>query len=454
MPTGRIGRTVPLAGHAGHAMSGLLGEAGREHVVVDGRDRLGGGWQDRWDEFTLVTPNWTTSFPGWAYDGTDPDGPMGRDEITARVARYADVVGASVALGTEVERLTPLGDGGFRATTSRGRLTARQVVVATGSYHAPRIPPLAEHVSDRVVQLHSHDYRNEAGLPAGAVLIVGSGQTGLHLAEEALRHRTLGVRRRRVRRPDASSLSRARHLHLARGAHAPRRHPWRDRPQPRTRRQLLRRALSRDDRHLHRARRHRRSARRSDRGRRPAAGPDRAGHRPRGRRQRAGRRAAAPRARLPWATADFPGPSSATASTPTPWSRPWREAGSRRRTGARRPRPPRCEPSAPGCPSRRTPPRRCSTPRTGTTRPGRGAGVSTSTTTAATTSSARPTSTSRPSSAARSRTPPPSPSPHHRRSAPDTPANLRPVTGEMARWGSRRVRHRTSRRSRMSRGER
>lgn len=184
MPTGRIGRTVPLAGHAGHAMSGLLGEAGREHVVVDGRDRLGGGWQDRWDEFTLVTPNWTTSFPGWAYDGTDPDGPMGRDEITARVARYADVVGASVALGTEVERLTPLGDGGFRATTSRGRLTARQVVVATGSYHAPRIPPLAEHVSDRVVQLHSHDYRNEAGLPAGAVLIVGSGQTGLHLAEE------------------------------------------------------------------------------------------------------------------------------------------------------------------------------------------------------------------------------------------------------------------------------
>ena len=56
------------AGHAGLAMSGPR-QAGREHVVVERRDRLGGGWQDRWDEFMLVTPNWTSSFPGWAYDG-------------------------------------------------------------------------------------------------------------------------------------------------------------------------------------------------------------------------------------------------------------------------------------------------------------------------------------------------------------------------------------------------
>jgi hypothetical protein len=62
------------AGHAGLTMSGLLTQAGREHLVVERRDRLGGGWQDRWDEFTLVSPNWTSSFPGWAYDGPDPDG--------------------------------------------------------------------------------------------------------------------------------------------------------------------------------------------------------------------------------------------------------------------------------------------------------------------------------------------------------------------------------------------
>jgi putative flavoprotein involved in K+ transport len=172
------------AGHNGLAMSGLLADAGRESLVVDRRDRLGGAWQDHWDEFRLVTPNWTASLPGWPYDGPDPDGFMGRDEIAARVARYAGVVGASVQLGTEVLRLAPLDGGGLRATTSRGDLSARAVVVATGSYHEPRMPALAAGISERVTQLHSRDYRDETSLPAGGVLIVGSGQTGVQLAEE------------------------------------------------------------------------------------------------------------------------------------------------------------------------------------------------------------------------------------------------------------------------------
>jgi putative flavoprotein involved in K+ transport len=172
------------AGHAGLAMSGFLRDAGREHLVVERREVLGGGWQDRWDGFTLVTPNWTASLPGWRYDGADPDGFMGRDEIAARVARYADVVDAPVALSTELRRLIPLAGGGFLAQTSRGDISARQVVVATGSYHTPRIPAPAQRISGRVTQLHSHDYRNPAALPDGGVLVVGSGQTGLQLAEE------------------------------------------------------------------------------------------------------------------------------------------------------------------------------------------------------------------------------------------------------------------------------
>jgi putative flavoprotein involved in K+ transport len=172
------------AGHAGLAMSYLLTQAGREHVVVESRDTLGGGWQDRWDEFTLVTPNWTSSFPGWEYDGADPDGFMGRDEISARVARYADVVGAPLVLGTQVQRLTPRAAGGFDVETDRAELSARQVVVATGSYHRRRVPAWAANISSRVAQLHSHHYRSQSTLPDGAVLVVGSGQTGVQLAEE------------------------------------------------------------------------------------------------------------------------------------------------------------------------------------------------------------------------------------------------------------------------------
>jgi putative flavoprotein involved in K+ transport len=117
-------------------------------------------------------------------DGDDPDGFMRRDEIAARVARYAAVVNAPVALTTEVRRVAPLDGAGLLVQTSRGEITARQVVVATGSYHAPRIPALARRISGRVAQLHSHHYRNAAALPDGAVLIVGSGQTGVQLAEE------------------------------------------------------------------------------------------------------------------------------------------------------------------------------------------------------------------------------------------------------------------------------
>ena len=58
-------------GDAGLAMSSLLSHDGREHLVLERRDRLGGAWQDRWDQFTLVTPNWTSSFPGWRYDGNN-----------------------------------------------------------------------------------------------------------------------------------------------------------------------------------------------------------------------------------------------------------------------------------------------------------------------------------------------------------------------------------------------
>jgi putative flavoprotein involved in K+ transport len=185
-PPRSIETVVIGAGQAGLSMSSLLGQAGREHVVLDRRDRLGGGWLDRWDAFRLVSPNWTASFPGFAYDGADPDGFMARDEIAGRVARYAEVIGAPVVLGTAVERLErgSAGERRFRLTTSAGPLDADRVVVATGGFQVPKRPPVSSGVRDGVTQLHSHDYRNEGALPSGAVLLIGSGQSGVQIAEE------------------------------------------------------------------------------------------------------------------------------------------------------------------------------------------------------------------------------------------------------------------------------
>jgi putative flavoprotein involved in K+ transport len=172
------------AGQAGLIMSHHLKQAGREHLVLERRDRLGGGWQDRWDAFQLVTPSFVTGLPGFPYDGGDPDGFMPRDEVVGRVAGYADAIGAPVALGTAVTRLAsdPASPGGFLVETNRGAVRAREVVVATGAFHRPRIAPTA--FDPAIHQLHAHDYRNEAQLPPGGVLLIGSGQTGVQLAEE------------------------------------------------------------------------------------------------------------------------------------------------------------------------------------------------------------------------------------------------------------------------------
>jgi putative flavoprotein involved in K+ transport len=180
----RVDTVVVGAGHAGLTMSSYLTDSGRDHVVLERRATLGGGWQDRWDAFRLVSPNWTSSFRRQPYDGGDPDGFMTRDEIAARVAGYAATVRAPVVLETEVRRVAAGPDGRFTVETSQGPIDAERVVVAIGGFHVPRIPPVAAALPARLTQVHARFYRNEASLPPGAVLVVGTGQSGMQLAEE------------------------------------------------------------------------------------------------------------------------------------------------------------------------------------------------------------------------------------------------------------------------------
>lgn len=171
------------AGQAGLAMSHELTAAGREHLVLEARDQLGGGWLNRWDSFCLVTPNWSAQLPGFAYSGPDPDGFMPRDDLVDYVAGYASSFSAPVALNARAVGLAP-GGAGLRVTTTRGTVEARNVVVAIGAFQAPKIPALATELPAEIVQLHTEHYRNEAALPPGTVLVVGSGQSGCQVAEE------------------------------------------------------------------------------------------------------------------------------------------------------------------------------------------------------------------------------------------------------------------------------
>lgn len=189
MQTRSVETVVVGAGQAGLVMSALLSRAGREHVLLDRRSTLGGGWQDRWEAFRLVSPNWTVSVPGFEYRGTDPDGFMPRDELIAHFRGFAASIDAPVELATEVTRLDGLDSRDpvrFRLTTSRGAIEARDVIVAGGPFQTPYVPRVATELDPSIQLLHSHHYRSPEALPPGGVLLVGSGQTGVQLAEELL----------------------------------------------------------------------------------------------------------------------------------------------------------------------------------------------------------------------------------------------------------------------------
>lgn len=173
-------------GQAGLALSWHLVQRGIRHVVIE-RDTVVHEWRDgRWDNFTLVTPNWHCALPGYAYDGPEPDGFMTRDEVYAWARRYADTFPAPVAEHTSVSLVEERPGGGFLVHTSAGTITAETVTSATGGYHLPVTPAWSDGIPEHVFQLHSHEYRNASQLPDGPVLVVGSGQSGTQIAEDLL----------------------------------------------------------------------------------------------------------------------------------------------------------------------------------------------------------------------------------------------------------------------------
>jgi putative flavoprotein involved in K+ transport len=208
-PIQRHGVVVIGGGQAGLSMAACLQRRGIRPLVLE-KHRIGHAWeQQRWDSFSLVTPNWQCRLPDFPYDGPDPEGFMGRAEIVAYVRRFAERIGVDVREGVAVSRLLRQG-AGYRMVTAEGEIEAEQVVVATGGYHRPRRHPTAARLPGAVLQLDAREYRHPDQLPVGPVLVVGSGQSGCQIAED------LFLAGRRV------------HLSVGSAPRSPRRHRGKD----------------------------------------------------------------------------------------------------------------------------------------------------------------------------------------------------------------------------------
>ncbi len=170
------------AGHAGLSISRALAGLGIEHVVLE-RGRIAQTWRERWDSFCLVTPNWLIDLPGGGYDGDDPDNYMARDDIARFLERYATAGATPVREDVDVVGVRALDDG-FALHTTQGPISTRVLVVASGAYQRPHHPRGAAAIADVLHVADAATYRRPDQLPPGGVLIVGSGQTGMQLAEE------------------------------------------------------------------------------------------------------------------------------------------------------------------------------------------------------------------------------------------------------------------------------
>ena len=177
------GAVVVGGGQAGLSASHYLKRHGIDHVVLEQKTVVHKWKEERWDAFCLVTPNWQCQLPDHPYDGADPNGFMVKDEIVAYVDRFIRKVDAPVLEGTRVTAIEKTGDV-YRVESAAGVVTTDSVVLATSLYSRPFLPRPAERLADHITQIHTADYRNPAQLPAGGVMVVGSGQSGCQIAED------------------------------------------------------------------------------------------------------------------------------------------------------------------------------------------------------------------------------------------------------------------------------
>lgn len=171
-------------GQAGLSLSHYLQQRSIDHLVLEKHTPMHAWRTQRWDAFCLVTPNWQCKLPGHDYDGPEPHGFMKKDQIVAYLEAFLKKVNPPMLTGVTVQHVKARPEGGYAVQTTAGLFTADQVVVASGGYHEPVVPRLAERLPAHITQLHSEQYRNQQSLPEGGVLVVGSGQSGAQIAED------------------------------------------------------------------------------------------------------------------------------------------------------------------------------------------------------------------------------------------------------------------------------
>jgi putative flavoprotein involved in K+ transport len=190
-PDGPLDVVVVGGNQSGLAMAWHLAQQGLQFLVLEAGPEVGHVWRSRWDSLKLFTPAQYDALPGMAFPAPADTYPT-KDPVADYLQAYVAAFDLPVRLNARVTSLTRT-DLGFEVRTTDDTVHARQVVVATGPFQVPFVPPMASGLDPSVTQLHSAGYRNPQALPQGQVLVVGGGNSGFQIAEELAATRTVDL---------------------------------------------------------------------------------------------------------------------------------------------------------------------------------------------------------------------------------------------------------------------
>ena len=188
MQTENTGTVIVGAGQAGLCAAHFLQQAGASYVMLEMAEAVGTTWsKKRWDSFRLVTENSLCLLPDFPCTkiGEDPRGFMARDTITAYLQAFCQEKQLQVRLDEGASVVTKGWKGVWMVRTTKGNwIRAQNVIMACSGFHQPQIPALSKSLPPSIYQVHGGAYKNPQKLPEGAVLVVGSGQSGTQIAVE------------------------------------------------------------------------------------------------------------------------------------------------------------------------------------------------------------------------------------------------------------------------------
>ncbi len=170
------------AGQAGLSVGFHLAKRGLRFVILDGGERIGDSWRQRWDSLRLFTAARYDGLDGMPFP-SEPSYFPTKGEMADYLESYAQKFELPVRLRTRVKHLSRRGEL-YVVATADGTIEADQIVVAMASYQRQDVPSFASELAPNIVQVRSSEYKSPAQLVPGPVLVTGAGNSGSELAME------------------------------------------------------------------------------------------------------------------------------------------------------------------------------------------------------------------------------------------------------------------------------